>query len=387
MKLYLGNCQDVVVDVDEIQVHPMGCSRGAATNCPSRQAWRSICWNGLVCTTKCFYYKASQKRTTRFTQQEAEQLARNHNAENSTNTYSTAINVRVSDITKMIMTRFRYIQPKVDYVAQPVPIDPYFVGLWLGDGTACNTSITNVDEKIVNYIREHAKSIGMIVTSPVSCDMVYFTIKEKLTSGRTNPLKDSLRAVDILNNKHIPEVYLENSVDIRLKVLAGLIDTDGYLHKNNYEIVQKSVRLSQDIVTLANSLGFFCRTVDKIGYATNTEKKTRRVYKRTTIFPGYHTPTIPVIIEYKKMHDNPVFNGITFSPVKTKTSHTHVWSKEMKEQFDETVAEYTYKGRVAWAKIVQNIDMYKHITAEALRHEHGDRHKAAAASAATKKAS
>ena len=180
-----------------------------------------------------------------------------------------------------------------------------------------------------------------------------------------------------MKNKHIPQIYLENSVDVRLKVLAGLIDTDGYLHRNVYEIVQKNVRLSNDIVTLANSLGFFCRIIDKIGYASNTEKKTRRVYKRIYVYPGYHTPTIPLLIDYKKLGDDPIFNGIVFSLAKTKTSHNHVWTDEMKDKFDETVAKYISKGRVPWTKIVQNEDIYKHLSPDAMRHVYADRRKAA----------
>jgi hypothetical protein len=43
----------------------------------------------------------------------------------------------------------------------------------------------------------------------------------------------ALKSLGVLNNKHIPEVYLKSSV--RLKVLAGLIDTDGYLGEGGYD--------------------------------------------------------------------------------------------------------------------------------------------------------
>lgn len=208
-----------------------------------------------------------------------------------------------------------------------MPIDPRFIGCWLGNGTT----------------------------------KLYENILEEL---------------DLIQNKHIPEIYLENSFDVRLKVLGGLIDTMGSLNRNVYEIVQKSERLASDIVTLANSLGFFCRIIDKIRYATNTEKKTRHVYKRVFIFPGYHTPTIPLLIDYKKLGDDPIFNGIKFSLAKTKISHHHVWTDEMKDKFDETVAKYISKGRVPWTKIVQSEEIYKHLSPDAMRHVYADRRKA-----------
>jgi hypothetical protein len=185
MKLYLGNSQDVVIDAEEIQVHPIACSRGCASNAKARCAWQSCCWNGIQTHVKYFYYKTSKMRATCYTEKEAEKLAREHNAENSSNTNMTSITVKVADINKMIMTRFRYVQPKIDYPARKVPIDPRFIGLWLGDGTASNTSITNVDPAVIDYIHAHAASLDMAVTKRTN-DICYFTIKANLMRGGTN---------------------------------------------------------------------------------------------------------------------------------------------------------------------------------------------------------
>ncbi len=164
-----------------------------------------------------------------------------------------------------------------------------------------------------------------------------------------------------------------------MELLAGLLDTDGYLDKNIYEIVQKSVKLAGDIVALANSLGFFCRTVDKIGYATNTEKKVKRTYKRTYIYPSYNTSDIPVIIDYKKLNTDDIgFYGIKIALEKTKASHKHIWSEEMKEQFAATAIKYTVKNRVQWTKLVAGEDMYKHISVNSLRLYHTNERKRAA---------
>ena len=62
----------------------------------------------------------------------------------------------------------------------------------------------------------------------------------------------------MLGDKHIPQAYLSNSTDSRLRLLAGLIDSDGHLDpvSNGYEITQKNHRLARQIKFLADSLGF-----------------------------------------------------------------------------------------------------------------------------------
>ena len=69
---------------------------------------------------------------------------------------------------------------------------------------------------------------------------------------------NKLKYYNLIENKHIPDVYKYNTREIRIYVLAGLLDTDGYLSKNYYEIIQKRKILSDDIVFLARSLGFYC---------------------------------------------------------------------------------------------------------------------------------
>ena len=67
-----------------------------------------------------------------------------------------------------------------------------------------------------------------------------------------------LKSNNLINNKHIPYNYKCNNRIIRLKVLAGLIDSDGYNKGNCYEIIQKSTLLAEDILYLCRTLGFAC---------------------------------------------------------------------------------------------------------------------------------
>ena len=381
MKIYLGNSQDVVIDVDEIIVHPIAYSCGGVYDIKDKNAWVAKCWTGITQTLKYFYYETSKYRSDCYTYDDAMEAAQKHHDKHSTNTKASQIVVPVDEIDASVMTRFRYVQPLIEYEAQDVPIDPTFLGLWLGDGTSVNTSITNIDPAIIQYIHDHATSIGMSVTR-VKDTISYHTVKANMVKGGKNLIIEKFKELNLLKNKHIPEVYMKNSVQVRVKVLSGLIDTDGFLSKNVYEIVQKNHQLAQDIVDLARSLGFFSKMVDKIGYATNTVNKTKRVYKRVYIYPDYHTPKLELLVDYKVLSQDPVFTGIPFSLEKTKETHMHKWTDEMLAKFDETVAKYTVKGRVSWTKMVVEEPIYAHVSSNTLRQYYAVKRKAAGASTA-----
>ena len=79
-------------------------------------------------------------------------------------------------------------------------------------------------------------------------------------SERTNPFTNLLKKYNLIGNKHIPQQYFMNSRDIKLKLLAGLIDTDGHVPKDQngkrVVIIQTNEFLSKQIISLASSLGF-----------------------------------------------------------------------------------------------------------------------------------
>jgi replicative DNA helicase len=85
-----------------------------------------------------------------------------------------------------------------------------------------------------------------------------------------------LRELELLNNKHIPALFLINSKENRLKLLAGLIDSDGHYASayKVYEITQKNLELAKQIKFLCDSLGFRTSLIAKkasikaIGYET-----------------------------------------------------------------------------------------------------------------------
>jgi len=148
----------------------------------------------------------------------------------------------------------------IDWPKQHVDIDPYFLGLWLGDGTAKYPHITTMDEEVVNYLYGVAAQKGLHIAigrKKANKAATYKLVSRKFV-GRNinNSLLNDLRQYNLTQNKHIPQTYKANSRGIRLSLLAGLVDSDGYINRNSIQFILKSKQLSEDIVFLARSLGF-----------------------------------------------------------------------------------------------------------------------------------
>lgn len=97
---------------------------------------------------------------------------------------------------------YKGFKVRLDFIEQNVELDPYILGLWLGGN----------DKQIVN-----------------NCDLI--------------------------ENKHIPNIYKINSKRVRLCLLSGILDAKRYLYNN--QIIEKSKKLANDILFLIRSLGFY----------------------------------------------------------------------------------------------------------------------------------
>lgn len=166
-----------------------------------------------------------------------------------------------------------------EWKAMDVALDPYIYGIWLGDGHTGRSRFTNVDEPIVECLKQFASNHHL--TFKEYGPMSYHLGGEK--GVECNYLINRLKEMGCFNKKFICPAYLTNSREVRLKLLAGLIDTDGYLSKGRtFEITQKSERLAEDIAFLCRSLGF----------ATNIRATTKScIYKDEKRTGTYHRVT------------------------------------------------------------------------------------------------
>lgn len=149
-------------------------------------------------------------------------------------------------------------------------VEPYFIGLFLGDGCSVSgVNITTMREEVVKYLeelttREHLglrKSTKRHGSNKASS--YYFTFMHSRMCP--NPLGRYLESLGLKGKtagyKFIPMEYKTASRQDRLQLLAGLLDTDAYYDtkRNMFEYCSKSKQLAEDVVFLCRSLGFYAR--------------------------------------------------------------------------------------------------------------------------------
>lgn len=195
--------------------------------------------------------------------------------------------------------RHKLIMTGVDFPPQAaLPIDPYFIGIWIGDGAKDCIKLKNSDNQ--NLI----KSIGITKNDTEiqqACDSVaetwggrVVTRIDRRNQVRTHYLRgtkflDAFRDL-IGDGSKIPHTYLVASRADRLQLLAGILDTDGHHDRSGFEITQKRKNYADGICFLSRSLGFRCTVREKF---VNGSK-----YYRMFISGDLHT--VPTRIERKQ---------------------------------------------------------------------------------------
>ena len=169
----------------------------------------------------------------------------------------------------------------IEYNKKELPVDPYFMGVLLGDGgLTIGVSVTTVDKEILEAIYIAAKNNDCHVTRHKH-DKIIYQISTKL--GLKNKLIDKLKKIGIHGHKSldkfIPTIYKQSSYEQRMQLLAGLIDTDGsYSKKTIYEFCSSSERLSSDVEWLCKSLGMHAKKSSRIVDSNFGRFKSYRVY-------------------------------------------------------------------------------------------------------------
>jgi len=179
----------------------------------------------------------------------------------------------------------------------PVPIDPYWFGFWLGDDTKNNTEITSTDPEVEVYtqalvdrlnrdsippgkaplkVSKYKIDIGTkhvykgeeIKSTIVAHRLRVMSTVSSLGKTHWNPVHDGLRELGLLGDKSggIPDCYMNADENTRLAVLAGLIESDGWLSNglNCYGFGQYTYehkKLVEDARKLALSCGIQCNPI------------------------------------------------------------------------------------------------------------------------------
>lgn len=131
-----------------------------------------------------------------------------------------------------------------------LPIHPYVLGVWLGDGSYDKPCITYHPDDypiITKFLATGMVARSLYVHSDTGIHTTYF---EDFTSV--------LHDAEVWKAKHIPDIYYTAPLDDRLELLAGLIDSDGYVYQRNGRTVFSNTneRLVRDVVRMVATLGW-----------------------------------------------------------------------------------------------------------------------------------
>jgi len=201
----------------------------------------------------------------------------------------------------------------VDFQSKNVEFDPYIVGLWLGDGTSSKPAITSQDAVVLGYLNTELHRYNSMLVYRNQYDYAIRGYKKN-----ENIFFKFLQSHNLINNKHIPNVYKVNDRNVRLQVLAGILDSDGYLIHNCFEVTQKSRQLTDDIVFLARSLGLATTMRPCVKSCMYKGERREGTYYR--IFISGNTHIIPTKIVRKKADirqqvKDALLSHITVTPV------------------------------------------------------------------------
>lgn len=229
------------------------------------------------------------------------------------------VEIEVKDYLKLapsMRKELKGIRKGVDFEDRDVLLDPYFIGLWLGDGSSRGTTFTTADQELLDYVTAEALKYGLKVSHESKYD---YRISGNGKAGN-NHVRNSLAEYNLINNKHIPQDYLVNSREKRMQLLAGLIDTDGSYDKkgHGYEIIQKSDALAAGILYLARSLGF-------AAYSSKSKKScmykgVRREGEYNRIYISGNVSEVPVKLARKKALNRKSIKDVLVTGIKIESA-------------------------------------------------------------------
>jgi N12 class adenine-specific DNA methylase len=172
----------------------------------------------------------------------------------------------------------------VQFNSQTIPINPYILGVLLGDGSLANKNgvqFTSPDKQIIDTVAQLLPGTCKVsvIKSKSSCK-TYGIVRKNQTQG-TNQVLDSLRDLELSGKKSytkfIPDIYKFNSFDVRYAIFQGLMDTDGYVDKKGVTVQfsSSSKQLAEDVQFLVQSFGGNATIKSKIPtFMYKGEKKT-----------------------------------------------------------------------------------------------------------------
>ena len=161
----------------------------------------------------------------------------------------------------------------VEFEQNDLPLDPYFLGLLIGDGCMHEhlVHISSEDREIIDYCEKISEKMDMKLSHRSKCS---YGFTKNIRNNQPSNLQKKLKDLGIDNKrsyqKSIPEIYKLASIDDRISILQGLLDTDGSCDGINVDFTTTSEQLANDVAFIVQSLG---------GKISLRKRITRYVYK------------------------------------------------------------------------------------------------------------
>lgn len=159
----------------------------------------------------------------------------------------------------------------LDYPEQYLPLDPYVLGLWLGDGwsrsamLSCHVQDLEEEIELVEAAGYSVEAKQNRVLTSNGRALRFFGSKKWASGGPS----DALRVLGLFQNKHIPECYLRASINQRLALLSGLMDSDGHVDSlGRCEFCNTNYNLIRGVAELVQSLGIGVKIATKSFHPT-----------------------------------------------------------------------------------------------------------------------
>lgn len=216
----------------------------------------------------------------------------------------------------------------LDFSYQKLEIDPYLMGVLLGDGCfrTGSVSYSTRDQQIVDSVNARLPLMLESKSTGHGCD---YRISSGI-KGRKNEIVAEIKSLGLWDktseDKFIPSIYKFNDINTRINVLQGLLDTDGYVEdgSNTIEYCTVSKDLANDVKFLVESLG---------GIVTVSKKTTQYTHKGETLkgkdafrlFIRVPNEVIPFKLHRKLKNYKP---RIKYHPSRSISSITSVGNKE-----------------------------------------------------------
>jgi len=186
----------------------------------------------------------------------------------------------------------------VEFNKNELIINPYLLGIILGGGCITNFNQPHFVTKDESIITDISKIYDNLLISEqvrdfeIEEDGELVLVTRSLKKVSLLGIKPSLESLSLYGcgseTKFIPNEYLFSSINDRVSLLQGLIDSDGYIDKHIIEIVTVSEQMSKQIKELVMSLGGTCNVSSKIGSykkIDGTKIKCKKAYRVYFSFP------------------------------------------------------------------------------------------------------